>query len=243
MLAGRSPQDPVDVHVDEARGQGGDRTERAEGGGDRGKPPRSPLEDLDASRERAPRRWGAAHQLLELGAGRPEVAPEPARQLLPAPEVCEVGAGAVSRYQGFDADTRQVIAQGLAPAGLEQIDGRVYVSDFVAGTISVIFEAGAAVSPPRVIASGLAGPQGLAVVGGDRLAVVEAGPGRVTLVDPVSGATQVVSDELAPAADPIPGLAPTVFVDDVTILPDGDLVVSDPRNNRILRIDLGRFAP
>lgn len=52
------------------------------------------------------------------------------------------------------------------------------------------------------LASGLAGPEGLAVLAGGDLSVVEAGAGRVSRIDTLSGAVTTGAEELGRGAPP-----------------------------------------
>lgn len=95
--------------------------------------------------------------------------------------VSEHGSG---RVVGFDANGAEafVYAEGLpAPTGLWANGGDLFVSDRALGQILQLAEAGAVLSPHRVVVSGLTTPEGF-VVKGDAFVVVEADLGRVTRI-------------------------------------------------------------
>ena len=75
-----------------------------------------------------------------------------------------------------DANTGEVVLGGVLayPLGLASDGATLYVSDWALGQVWAVPDG----APPELLASGLAGPEGLAV-DGDRLLVVEAGADRV----------------------------------------------------------------
>jgi sugar lactone lactonase YvrE len=95
--------------------------------------------------------------------------------------VSEHGTG---RVIGFDANGAEatVYAEGLpAPTGLWSSGGDLFVSDRKLGQILQLAEAGAVLSPSRVVVSGLTTPEGFVVKGQD-FVVVEADLGQVTRI-------------------------------------------------------------
>ena len=100
-----------------------------------------------------------------------------------------------------------VLAEGLqAPTGLAARDGDLYVTDRGAGSVLQVAAAGAAIAP-RVLAAGLALPEGITLTNRG-IAVVEGESGRVVLVNPEGGAavlaqvspgTAAQSDEQPPS--------------------------------------------
>ena len=95
--------------------------------------------------------------------------------------VSEHGTG---RVIGFDANGAEaaVYAEGLpAPTGLWSSGGDLFVSDRQLGQILQLAEAGAVLSPYRVVVSGLTTPEGFVVKGQD-FVVVEADLGQVTRI-------------------------------------------------------------
>ncbi len=110
--------------------------------------------------------------------------------------VSEYETGSVLRFNPASPDERTVLASGLeAPAGLAVHGGDLYVADR-SGTLLQILDDGERVEPPRLVAGGLAGPEGIAADDDGTLYVVEEDAGRVTQVDPETGAATLVADGL-----------------------------------------------
>ena len=101
------------------------------------------------------------------------------------------GAGNVIAFSPGNPEEKRVLAEGLqGPAGLTAADGTLYVTDNLAGTVLRIGDGGA-----ETVAEGLDQPEGLATANGS-IYVVEAGAGRVVAVDPASGESTTVAEEL-----------------------------------------------
>ena len=96
--------------------------------------------------------------------------------------VSEYETGSVVRFDPASPDARAVIASGLEePAGLAVHGGDLYVADR-SGTLFQILDDGESLDPPRPVASGLAGPEGIAADDNGTLYVVEEDAGRVGIV-------------------------------------------------------------
>ena len=105
--------------------------------------------------------------------------------------VSQWGAGNVIAFSPESPDEKRVLVEGLqGPAGLAALDGVLYVTDNLAGSLLRITDGGT-----EEVASGLEQPEGLAAANGS-IYVVEAGAGRVTAIDPVNGATWGVAEDL-----------------------------------------------
>ena len=101
------------------------------------------------------------------------------------------GAGNVIAFSPENPDEKRVLADGLqGPAGLTAAGGALYVADNLGGAVLRLGHDGA-----ETVAEGLDQPEGLAAANG-ALYVVEAGAGRVVAVDPSSGETRVVAEDL-----------------------------------------------
>ena len=153
--------------------------------------------------------------------------------------VSEYETGSVMRFDPASPDDRTVIASGLeAPAGLAVHGGDLYVADR-SGTLFQILDDGERLDPPRAVASGLAGPEGIAADQNGTLYVVEENAGRVTRVDPETGAATLVADGLT-----LDGLeqksigetTPVGFLSGIAV-GDGSLYVSSYPENRVYHID------
>ena len=86
----------------------------------------------------------------------------------------------VVRIDPAKPDQRSVLATGLDyPLGLASESGNLYVGDFLAGQILQVAANGVKLDPPKLVAKGLQGPEGLALTGDGRLLVVESGADRL----------------------------------------------------------------
>ena len=152
--------------------------------------------------------------------------------------VSEYETGSVVRFDPASPDARAVIASGLEePAGLAVHGGDLYVADR-RGTLFQILDDGESLDPPRPVASGLAGPEGIAAAEDGTLYVVEEDAGRVTQVDPVTGAATPVVDGLTlhGVEQNIGETTPVGFLAGIAV-GDGSLYVSGYPENRVYRID------
>ena len=153
--------------------------------------------------------------------------------------VSQYGTGGVVRFHPESPDDRTVIATGLEePAGLAVHGADLYVADR-SGTLFQVIDDGETLETPRPIASGLAGPEGIAAAEDGMLYVVEEDAGRVTQVDPRTGTATAVADGLA-----LSGLERRALGDSTTIgslsgvaVGNGTLFVSDYQGNRVYRIE------
>ena len=153
--------------------------------------------------------------------------------------VSEYETGSVVRFDPAAPDARTVLASGLeAPAGLAVHGGDLYVADR-RGTLLQVLDDGERLDPPRLVADGLAAPEGIAAGEDGMLYVVEQEGGRVTQVDPDSGATTpiaagLVLDSLEQKS--IGGATSVGFLSGIAV-GDGSLYVSSYAENRVYRID------
>ena len=154
--------------------------------------------------------------------------------------VAELFTGSVVRSPLSPANPgeRSIIASGLlAPAGLAASGDDLWATDYFAGALLQLVSAGQELAPPRVVASGLAQPEGLAVLPDGDLVVVEAGAGRVSRVDPLSGSVETIADglELGTAAPPLVA-PPTWHFNGVTVGSTGALYVTGDTANVIYKL-------
>ena len=111
----------------------------------------------------------------------------------------EDGAVAVADIVGkriarVDANGVTTLAEGFqGPVGLARDGGTLLVADALAGTVSRLDLKN---GEKTEIATGLKGPEGLAVMKDGRVAVAETGAGRLVAIDPKSKAQQVLADSL-----------------------------------------------
>ena len=153
--------------------------------------------------------------------------------------VSEYETGSVLRFNPAAPDDRAVLASGLdEPAGLAAHGDDLYVADR-SGSLLQVLDGGERLDPPRVVADGLAGPEGIAAGEDGALYVVEQEAGRVTQVDPETGAATPIAEGLTLDSLEQKSIGVTTavgFLSDVAV-GDGSLYVSSYAENRVYRID------
>ena len=153
--------------------------------------------------------------------------------------VSEYETGSVLRFDPAAPDARTVLASGLeAPAGLAVHGGDLFVADR-RGELLQILDDGEHLDPPRRVAEGLAGPEGIAAGEDGALYVVEQDAGRVTRVDPETGTTTPVAEGLSLSSleqKSIGASTAVGFLSGIAV-GDGSLYVSSYAENRVYRID------
>ena len=122
------------------------------------------------------------------------------------------------------------------PIGLAATDQDVWVSDTATGTVWQIIAGGKTLPEPKAVATGLAGPEGLAIAPDGTLLVVEAGAGRLSAIDLETGAVDTIAEGLQ-TGQPATGGMPSFFLySGVAIDADGAIFVSGDKTNVIYRI-------
>lgn len=153
--------------------------------------------------------------------------------------VSEYNTGSVVRVDAASPKARTVIASGIAePAGLAAAGGDLYVADR-AGSLLQVLQDNKPLNPPRVVATGLAGPEGIAAGEDGSLYVVEVEAGRVVEVDPKTGATTLVADGLTLAGLEQKSIGKNTSVGFLTgiAVGNGSLYVTSYAKNLVYRID------
>ena len=154
--------------------------------------------------------------------------------------VTEYGTGSVLLIDPANPAERTVLASGLRePAGLASRGGSLYVTDRATGTVLQVAADGTPLAEPRVLASDLVGPEGIAAC--DSLYVVEADAGRVVRIDPGAGTVAVVVEGLEPTVPALGPIPSTFMFNGIAIDETGDrrrLFVTGDRSNQIYRIEL-----
>lgn len=153
--------------------------------------------------------------------------------------VAELGSGSVVRASGPDYANREPLIALTVPAGLATGNGALYAGDWATGEIWQLAENEEYLAEPRLVGSGFAAPEGLAVLPTGQLAVVETGTGNLMMLDPATGEKTRLAEGLSiePAiVPPPPGAVPSSWFDGVAAAEDGTLYVSGHMGNRIYEI-------
>lgn len=150
--------------------------------------------------------------------------------------VSEIGTGSVVRSSS--PGDRQVLATLALPLGLAATDDDLWVADWAMGTVFQLVRDGIPVVIP--LASGLSSPEGLAIMADGSLLVVESGAGRVSRIDPATGAVTPLVDGLELGNPPISGAAvpPQWNFNGIAVGPTGAIYVTGDQTNVLYRIDL-----
>lgn len=151
--------------------------------------------------------------------------------------VSEGASGSVVRFNPSTPDPRTVLASGLeAPAGLAARGRDLYVGDRAAGQVLRILENDQEIQPPRVVADGLEGPEGMDFGEDGRLFVVEADAGRVVVLDLETGDREILAEGLDLHLEAQPGFPPS-FVFNGIAVGDRRAFVTGDRESLLYRID------
>lgn len=149
--------------------------------------------------------------------------------------VAELATGNVTRQD--ENGTRSVIATHLAvPSGLAATDHDLWVAEWATGNVWQIVAGGEVVTPPRLTATGLALPEGMAVDHDGSLLVVEAGKGRLSRIDPATGQVTTVADGLELGLQGSAAAPPAWALSSVAVGRDGTIFVSGDRANVVYRL-------
>src|SRR5690606_7669999 len=148
--------------------------------------------------------------------------------------VAEIATGTITQASGEHLATRRVVAKDLA--GPVQMalgrDGALYVTE-AAGRLTRIDVADGS---KRVVAEGLAMPEGVAETPWGSFVVAETAARRLTEIDPASGTRRTVAEGLPIGLEPGPGMPPSYVQTGVAVGEDGTVYVSADRDNAIYRI-------
>jgi sugar lactone lactonase YvrE len=121
--------------------------------------------------------------------------------------------------------SRWPFAKMTVPTGLATDGSDLWAADWGTGQVVQVVDDGQVIRP-RVLAEGLAQPEGLALLPDGRLVVAETAAGRLTLIDPATATTSVIAEGLQMSPNGTPGEPPTGFFTGVTTSADGSVWVS-----------------
>ncbi len=145
--------------------------------------------------------------------------------------VSEAGSGNVV----VGAAHTPVLSGLFAPAGLSGDSDAAYVSDLATGIVWQFAAGGSYLASPRVIATGLAGPEGLAIDRDGTVLVVESAAGRLTRIDPTTGAKSTIVDHLATGL-PFANVPPWFPMAGVAVADAGEYYVTGDRGRLLYRV-------
>jgi sugar lactone lactonase YvrE len=133
--------------------------------------------------------------------------------------------------------TRTPLAAGrvFVPTGLAATADDLWVADWATGVVWQLVKDGLTLTVPAFVTGELVQPEGLAVDRDGSLLVVEAGAGRLTRVDPATGATSTVAADLQLGAAPPPGAPPTWMFNGVAVGAQGDIYVTGDVSGALYR--------
>lgn len=147
----------------------------------------------------------------------------------------EIANGSVIRASGPKFETRQLVASGLG--GPVQMvmgrDGALYLTEAAGKLTRIPLDASA---PLRVVANGLALPEGLAQTPWGSFIVAESAARRLVEIDPANGTRRTVAENLPIGLPGGPGLPPPYVPTGVAVGADGTIYLSADRNNGLYRI-------
>ena len=148
--------------------------------------------------------------------------------------VLELAASALTRLSGADLHDKKQVITGLQ--GPTQMivgkDGGIYITEMSGKLIRV----DASNWSQKIIAEGLAGPEGLAQAPSGKFIVAETGKRQLTEVDPANGNKRVIATDLPIGFEAGPGLPPPYLTTGVAVAADGTVYFSADRDNGIYKI-------
>src|SRR5215510_11882753 len=148
--------------------------------------------------------------------------------------VAQLLTGSVIRRNATTGE-RVSLAAGLhVPSGLAATDRELWVADWATGTVWKIVD-GVSLVPPIAVATGLSGPEGLAVEGRGRLLVVESSAGRLSRIDLATGEVSTVAEGLGFQPSISPNAPPTWNFNGVAVGRSGTIYVTGDAPNVLYR--------
>ena len=143
----------------------------------------------------------------------------------------------VVRISAADPTQRTTLAEMGVPAGLAATGQDLWATDWAAGTVVQIVKGGQQVKPPAVVASGLKGPEGLAIAPDGSLLVVESLAGKLSRIALPGGTVSTIAEGLELGAAGPAGMPPVWRLDSVAVGPSGAIYVGGDKANVLYRIE------
>jgi sugar lactone lactonase YvrE len=142
--------------------------------------------------------------------------------------VAELGTHSLVRVTPAGRTT--LTDQLYVPVGLAVSGDKLWVSDWASGMVWQILPA------MMPVATGLAGPEGLAVEHDGHLLVVESKLGRLSRIDVTTGVVTTIADGLDLGAPGVPNMPPTWVFNGVAVGPSGAIYVTGDKTNVLYRL-------
>lgn len=150
----------------------------------------------------------------------------------------------VVRMSVADPTVRIPLADGLkGPTGLAATDDDLWATEWGTGSVLQLVADGKPLPEPVPVATGLSFPEGLTVTPGGSLLVVEAGAGRLSLINTATGEVSTVAEGLELGAEAAPGMPGTWGFNGVAVGPSGAIYVAGDVGNVLYRIEPLEEAP
>ncbi|MBW7885468.1 MAG: ester cyclase, partial [Caldilineaceae bacterium] len=155
--------------------------------------------------------------------------------------VAELGTSSVVRASAADPTQRTTLAKDLGvPAGLAADNQNLWVSDYATGNVWQIVADGAVMDKPKLTASGLDRPEGLALTADGKLLVAETGTGRLLAIDLATGDMVIIAEGLGFDSVTPEGMPPTQLMSSIAVSPAGVIYVTADEANVVYRIESGQ---
>jgi sugar lactone lactonase YvrE len=132
--------------------------------------------------------------------------------------------------------TRQTLAALSYPSGLATKGKNLWAADWLKGEILQVVADGKVMASPKVVAAGLKRPEGIAIDKDGSLLVVESEIGRLNRIDPSTGETIVLAENLKTGLQPGFAAPPSYYFSGVAVGSDGSIYVSCDKGREIVRL-------
>jgi sugar lactone lactonase YvrE len=136
------------------------------------------------------------------------------------------------------AGNRTAIISGLSvPAGMASDNKNLWVGDWATGTIWKVGENGAILPQPKQLISNLQNPEGITIDADGSLLVIETGTQRLIRIDPETGNSSVIVENLEVGLAAPAGTPPTwVALSSVAVSDSGALYITADKGNCIYKV-------